>query len=130
LRERGGVMGALVEFLLEDGSTIFFEAADGTSGGSSGGLVQEHGGVSSAGFGGRLQEQMERVAAAAQEVAATLRKKLTPDEIEVELGVTVSGTAGVFMFASSRAESAITVRLKWQSSRAEPGEESRVGTKS
>lgn len=106
-------MSGTVEFVLSDGSTVLFES----EGVFDGDLVTEHGGASDGSrSGGRLRERFERIAATAQEITTTLRDNLTPDEVEVELAVKVNGEAGAFMFAKSKAEAAVTIRLKWTGS--------------
>lgn len=99
-------MAEFVRFTLDDGSEVFFESADG-------GLVERHGGPVDVADGGRLQARLESVAAAAEQVAGSLRSRLTPNEVALEFGLKVSGEVNWWFFAKNQAEGTIKVTLKW-----------------
>lgn len=103
-------MPDLVQFTLEDGTKVLFEAADTDS-------VVLHGAERSGageGGGGRLSEQLEGIARAAQQVASAMRAQLAPDKVSLELGVKVAGELQAWFFAKSQAESTIKVTLTWE----------------
>ena len=63
----------------------------------------------------RLSARLEPVAAAASQVAESLRSRLTPDEVALEFGLKVSGEVNWWFFAKNQAEGTIKVTLNWQS---------------
>jgi len=95
-----------VRFVLDDGSEVFFESAESD-------LVALHDGAPDVRDGGRLQARLESVAEAASAVATSLRSRLTPDEVELEFGLKVSGEVNWWFFAKNQAEGTINVRLTW-----------------
>src|SRR4029077_7426677 len=78
-RPWGSVMAEFVRFTLDDGSEVLFESAESD-------LVALHGGPPEVRDGGRLTAQLQGVAEAAEEVAASLRARLVPDEVSLEFG--------------------------------------------
>lgn len=107
-------MADLVRFTLDDGSEVFFEAEESAD------LVSQHSGGTEVTDGGPLAAKLSRAAAAAQAVAETLRDKLSPDELSVELGFKLTGGVNWF-FASNTAESNIKVTLTWSAATRPPG---------
>jgi hypothetical protein len=95
-----------VEFRLDDGSQVVFESAEAD-------LVALHGGQPDVREGGKLTERLHVVAQAAEEVAGSLRSRLTPDEVSLEFGLKVSGELGWWFFAKAQSEGTIKVTLKW-----------------
>jgi hypothetical protein len=101
----GGVVAEFVRFTLDDGSEVVFESAESD-------LVAQHGGPPEVREGGRLAERLRGVAEAAGQVAGSLRSRLAPDEVSLELGLQVSGGVGWF-FTKSAGEGTIKVTLTW-----------------
>lgn len=111
-------MTRLVEYPLQDGSTILVEVED----------LQRPGiGRVARGSGGeiidRAKQTFEQVVAsirpAANAILAQLRSLATqPDEIEVEFGLGISGEAGAFI-AKASTEANIKVTLTWKAAEAE-----------
>lgn len=77
-------MADFVRYQLDDGSEVFFEAAEGS-------LVSLRGGSADVVDVGKLGHRLRNIAAAADEVSKGLREHLAPEEIELEFGVKVSG---------------------------------------
>src|SRR5436190_21253353 len=100
-------MAEFVKFTLDDGSEVFFESAESD-------LVALHSGEADVTDGGRLQARLESVANAANQVAESLRARLTPDEVALEFGLKVSGEVNCWFFAKSQAEGTINVTLTWR----------------
>jgi hypothetical protein len=99
-------MAEFVRFTLDDGSQVLFESAESD-------LVALHGGgPPDVRDGGPLSAQLQEVAEAAEEVAASLRSRLVPDEVSLEFGLKVSGGVNWF-FAKAQGEGTIKVTLKW-----------------
>jgi hypothetical protein len=106
-------MPDLVKYALNDGTEVYFEAAEGS-------LVSlRGGGQPDVVDGGRLGDRLDQVAGAAQEVAQSLRSRLTPDEIKLEFGVKVAGEVNWWFFAKTQGESTLNVTLTWQGDRAD-----------
>jgi hypothetical protein len=99
-------MAEFVRFTLDDGSEVLFESAESD-------LVALHGGGQpDVRDGGKLTAQLQGVAEAAEEVAASLRSRLVPDEVSLEFGLQVSGGVNWF-FAKAQGQGSIKVTLKW-----------------
>ena len=102
-------MKRLVEFPLEDGTTMLVEIDE-----------LEQGGLVKASFSEKiakaqmtLEKSLEKVQPAAQFVIAQLRKLHdAPDEVQVSFGLKLSSDAGAVL-ASAGAEANYTVTLKW-----------------
>ncbi len=100
----------LVEFELEDGSTIAVEAeGEGrgaqrvTRGGREGETEKAE---------SKFTEAVAKVKPAAELVLNAFRELNTPDEIGLEFGVKFSAKAGAFL-ASAGSEATFKVSLKW-----------------
>jgi NTP-dependent ternary system trypsin peptidase co-occuring protein len=103
-------MRRLVEFPLEDGSTILVETDEPEQGGLG---KPTRGGDVVARAQQSLEKSLERVQPAAQYVIQQLRKLSdAPDEIHVAFGLKLSAEAGAVL-ASASAEANYTVTLKW-----------------
>lgn len=98
-------MSDFVRFELTDGSEVLFESASSD-------LVQQYAGTATTTDGGVLAQRLAGAAETAETVARTLRSRLTPSELSLELGLKVSGEANWF-FARNQAEGTIKVTLKW-----------------
>ncbi|MDQ0765356.1 CU044_2847 family protein [Streptomyces canus] len=105
-------MAEFVKFTLDDGSEVVFESAESD-------LVELHGGHPNVVDGGQLQTRLGSISAAAEQVAASLRSRLAPDEVELEFGLKVAGEVNWWFFAKNQAEGTIKVSLRWSSSRVE-----------
>ena len=101
----GDVMAEFVRFTLDDGLEVLFESAESD-------LVALHGGAPEVRDGGKLTARLQGVAEAAEEVAASLRSRLIPDEVSLEFGLSVSGGVNWF-FTRAQGEGTIKVTLKW-----------------
>jgi hypothetical protein len=99
-------MAEFVKFTLDDGSEVYFESAESD-------LVEMHGGEPEVVDGGRLHTRLSAVAAAAEQVAESLRERLAPDELSLEFGLKVSGEVNWWFFAKNQAEGTVKVVLKW-----------------
>lgn len=96
----------LVEYQLDDGSTVLFESAEAS-------LVSLHGGEPDVKDGGRLADRLSAIAKTAGQVAAAMRQNVGPDELALELGVKVAGEVNAWFFAKQQAEATIKVTLTW-----------------
>ncbi len=96
-------MAEFVRFTLDDGSEVMFESAESD-------LMAQHGGPPDVREGGRLAERLRGVA---EQVAGSLRSRLTPDEVSLEFGLKVSGEVNWWFFAKSAGEGTGKVTLKW-----------------
>lgn len=105
-------MSEFVRFTLDDGSEVVFESAESN-------LVELRGGQPEVSEGGPLQTRLESVAAAAEQVAGSLRSRLQPDEVSLEFGLKVSGEVNWWFFAKNQAEGSIKVTLTWKPGRYE-----------
>lgn len=99
-------MADLVRFTLDDGSDVLFESAESD-------LVALHGGQPQVSDGGPLQARLEGLAAAAGQMAASLRSRLAPDQVCLEFGVKVAGEVNAWFFAKHQAEGTVKVTLTW-----------------
>jgi hypothetical protein len=98
-------MAEFLRFTLDDGSAVMFESAESD-------LVAPRTEQPFVREGGRLTEQLHGVAEAAEEIADSLRSRLTPDEVSLEFGLKVSGGVNWF-FAKAQGEGTIKVTVKW-----------------
>ncbi len=103
-------MKRLIEFPLEDGSSMLVEIDEPEQGG----LVKaSRSGEVIAKAQQTLEKSLEKVQPAAQFVIQQLRKLHdSPDEIQVAFGLKLSADAGAVL-ASAGAEANYTVTLKW-----------------
>jgi len=76
-------------------------------------LVVPHAGGRDIRDGGRLADRLRAVSEAAEQVAAELRSRLTPDEVTLEFGLKVSGEVNWWFFAKNQAEGTIKVTVRW-----------------
>lgn len=109
-------MTEFVTFTLDDGSVVAFESASDNN------LVSPRGGTSEVADGGSLTSRLRGVAEAAEQVAETLRSRLTPDGVSLEFGLKVSGQMNWF-FAKAHSEGSIKVTLTWAADSSRPAAE-------
>lgn len=105
-------MKRLIEFSLEDGSTILIEGSE----------IESDGGIVKAARPGdvitKATQTFDQALNVVKPAAATILKKLRgladqPDEIEVAFGLKISAEAGAFV-AAAGIDSNYTVTLKWK----------------
>ena len=106
-------MKRLVEFPSENGDVIMVETEDL---GSPNGTTRR--GLSSSAVVERAQTSFEEALEKAQPIATGLIGRLrniadSPDEVEVEFGLTLSANVGVVLVAGGSAGANYKVRLKW-----------------
>lgn len=103
-------MADFVRVHLDDGTEVLFEARESD-------LVQAHS------TGADVQEleaagvRLDAIAAAAHTVATSLRDRMTPDDLQLEIGVGLSGEVGWF-FAKSALDASLKVTLTWNHTKA------------
>lgn len=104
-------MKQLVEFALDDGTTVLVEVDE-----------PESEGIVRAGRAGEIVEKvqytfseaLDKVKPAAETIINKLRNlDVTPDEIQVEFGIKLSAEAGAF-FASASTEANFAITLSWK----------------
>lgn len=100
-------MADLVRYELDDGSTVYFESADGN-------LVSLRGGEPEIVDAGRLGKRLQHIAKAAAEVADSMRSTLAADGMQLQFGVKVAGEAGLWFFSKVSGEGSISVTLTWK----------------
>jgi len=103
----------LVEFPSENGDVIMVETEDL---GSTNGTTRR--GLSSSAVVERAQTSFEEALEKAQPIATGLIGRLrniadSPDEVQVEFGLTLSANVGVVLVAGGSAGANYNVRLKW-----------------
>jgi hypothetical protein len=101
----------LLQFELEDGSSIFVEVSEGP-GEAYGPRRVGRGVEASEQAVQRFNETIARVRPAAEAVLKTFQGLNTPDEIALEFGIKFNATAGVVL-ASVDSEATFNVSLKW-----------------
>jgi hypothetical protein len=102
----------LIEFKLTDGTPVYIEAAEGSSRG--GGLQRVSRGTSGAlEADSRFEEAVARIRPAAQALLDSLTDLNTPEQINLEFGITFNAKAGV-IFASVDSEAVFKVALTWK----------------
>jgi hypothetical protein len=100
-------MADLVRYELDDGSTVYFESADGN-------LVSLRGGEPEVVDAGTLGRRLQHIAKAAGEIADSMRSTLTADDMQLQFGVKVAGEAGLWFFSKVSGEGSISVTLTWR----------------
>ena len=103
----------LVDFHLEDGSTVWIETdtAQDTTSGSTLRRVSRGGGAPSE-ADRRFEDAVARIRPAAQALLDSLKELNTPEEIALEFGIKFNAKAGV-IFASVDSEATFKVSVKW-----------------
>lgn len=104
-------MKSLIEFPLEDGSSVVMEGDE-----PEGSVVRAaRPGEIVARAGQTLEAALERIKPAAEVILSKLSSlSERPSEVEVEFGIKVSAEAGMVV-ASGKLEANYTVKLKWTS---------------
>jgi hypothetical protein len=109
---RGGRMGQLVEFPLEDGGSVLVEVHAGAAGPVTRGLGTRNGVTEQAQH--TFEQAVARVQPAAQVLVRRLRALAdAPEEIGVEFGLELSAEAGAFIAAASSTAN-FKVTLMWR----------------
>ena len=100
-------MADLVEYALDDGSTVLFESAEAS-------MVSLYGGAPDIKEGGRIADRLSSIAKTAGQVASAMRESVGPQELTLELGVKVAGEVNAWFFAKQQGEATIKVTLTWK----------------
>jgi hypothetical protein len=104
-------MKRLIEFPLEDGTSIIVEVDEPETGGV---VRASRGSDTIAKAQKTFEEAMDKVKPAASTIIAKIRSLSdAPDEVEVQFGLKLSADAGAFV-ASASLEANYTVTLKWK----------------
>ena len=97
-------------------SVVLFEAAESD-------LVALHGGAPEVrGMAGSAAGRLEAIADAAEEVYRSVRDRLGPDKVEMEIAVGLSGEVGWFV-AKSSVSGGLKLTLTWQPAKESAGPE-------
>lgn len=100
-------MPDFVRLTLDDGSQVLFQSAQGD-------LVALHRGAPDVESADDAVGRLETIAKAAQQMCASLRSQMAPDEVQLEIGVGLSAELGWF-FAKTTADGSLKVTLTWKS---------------
>jgi hypothetical protein len=100
------VMADFVQVDIGDGTEVLFEAAESD-------LVSAHGAGAEVKRLGQETGRLEDIAAAAQQVCISMRQRMSPDELQLEIGVGLSGEVGWF-FAKSSLDASLKVTATWK----------------
>ena len=102
----------LVEFALEDGSSVVFEADAGP-----GTYRASGGGDETNKAADKFDAVVKRIRPAAELVLDSLKELNTPSEIQLEFGIKFSAKTGVIL-ASADSEVNFKVSIKWENPKA------------
>lgn len=105
-------MRDIIEFKLEDGTSVYVEAEDVEGGYQRVARGEERGKACK-----QFTEAITHVRPAAEAVLDAFREMNTPDEIALEFGVKFSAKLGAAVFASTEGEATFKVSLKWSNTR-------------
>lgn len=100
-------MADFVKVDIGDGTEVLFQSAESD-------LVRPHTGRAAIEEFDSAAHRLEDIAAAAHKVSTTLRERMAPDELALEIGVGLSGEVGWF-FAKSSLDASLKVTLTWKS---------------
>ena len=95
-----------VSLTLDDGSQVLFQSAESD-------LVSMHSGAADVVSADAATGRLEEIAKASQQMCASLRSQMAPDEVQLQIGVSMSAELGWF-FAKTTAEGTLTVTLTWK----------------
>jgi hypothetical protein len=95
-----------VTVVLDDGTEVVFQSAESD-------LVTPHGGPPVVERYEAAMDALGQMAQATQRVCASFAERTKPDELQLEIGVGLSGEVGWF-FAKSGLESSMTLTLTWK----------------
>jgi Trypsin-co-occurring domain 1 len=95
-----------VSLTLDDGSQVLFQSAESD-------LVARHTGKAKTVSADAAAGRLEAIAKGAQQMCARLRSEMAPDEVQLEIGLGVSGEVGWY-FAKTTAEGSMKVTLTWK----------------
>jgi hypothetical protein len=99
-------MPDFVSMTLDDGSQVLFQSEESD-------LVAVHSGAADVVPLDEAAGRLETIAKAAQQMCQSLRTQMAPDEVQLEMGVAVSGEMG-WVFAKSTASGSLKVTLTWK----------------
>src|ERR1035438_116928 len=104
----GGELGVpdFVSLTLDDGSQVLFQSAESD-------LISMHSGAADVVSADAAAGRLEEIAKGAQQMCASLRSQMAPDEVQLQIGVGLSAELGWF-FAKTTAEGTLTVTLTWK----------------
>lgn len=102
-------MSEFLEIPVGEETVAVFQAAEGD-------LVSQYGGKPTVeALNPAAVGRLGAIAEAAEQVQLSLRERLKPDRVEMEIGVALSGEVGWFV-AKSSAEASLKLKLSWDSS--------------
>lgn len=99
-------MADFVTVVLDDGTEVVFQSAESD-------LVRPHGGPPMVERYEAAMDALGRMAHATHRVCRSFAERMRPDELQLEIGVGLSGEVGWF-FAKSEAEATMTLTLTWK----------------
>jgi hypothetical protein len=99
-------MPDFVSMTLDDGSQVLFQSEESD-------LVAMHSGAADVEPLDEAAGRLETIAKAAQQMCESLRTQMAPDEVQLEMGVAISGELG-WVFAKSTASGSLKVTLTWK----------------
>jgi hypothetical protein len=97
-----------VSMTLTDGSQVLFQSEESD-------LVEMHSATAEVVPLNMAAGRLETIAKAAQQMCESLRTQMGPDEVQLEMGVAISGEMG-WVFAKSTASGSLKVTLTWKAS--------------
>jgi len=101
-------MATFVEVTLENGNIVYFQSTGETG-------VELQGGPLKIEKVDQKTARLETLASEAASLCTSLRERLSPDEITVELKAGINGKIGWF-FAESNLDTSITITATWRKS--------------
>ena len=104
-------MADFVTVVLDDGTEVVFQSAESD-------LVRPRGGPPVVERYEAAMDALGAMAHATQRVARSFAQKMKPDELELEIGVGLSGEVGWF-FAKSELEATLKLTLTWKGEKPE-----------
>jgi hypothetical protein len=102
----------LIEFKLSDGTPVYVETSDASSGGVGPQRISR-GESETQQADSRFEDAVARIRPAAQVLLDSLKDLNTPEQINLEFGITFNAKAGV-IFASLDSEAVFKVALTWK----------------
>ena len=99
-------MAQFLSVTLDDGTSVLYETEEA-------GLVEKRGGKPGVKEVDPQLSKLESIAHQAGTLCSTLRQRMSPDEISLELGATLSGEVGWFI-AKSSLEGSVKITVAWK----------------
>lgn len=100
-------MTDFVKVRIADGTEVLFQSAESD-------LVRPRGGRGEVQDLDAAAHKLEDIAVAAHKVSTTMRQRMTPDELTLEIGIGLSAELGWY-FAKSSLDASLKVTLTWAS---------------